>query len=264
MPAFYETASKQLEEEYGEDALMTYSESEHQELQQLDSPQAEYFREYTTLMIDVRPDGMPTQLMVQNTYAPQQPRANQKVQVDSEFTMELTRINETINVSEPDEYISIQEAQQMMMGDSRAFRPGSGSAGSSVETDSSVTSSGNQQRVGGEQDAFRITDLRQIKTGLELYYDRNGKYPPALEERYLEDTNIMATLPTQPGSGEPYPYNQLDGGESYHLGATVSQDANGLSDDADTMSGSGASMINGSDTTACDGMGDGACYDVTP
>lgn len=91
------------------------------------------------------------------------------------------------------------------------------------------------QRQG--RDARRISDLKQVQTGLELYYNREGQYPPS---GVSWDADIIAPLkaadigvsnvPADPSSGKTYHY--WSNGTQYVLGAVL-DDANHSAYDQD-------------------------------
>lgn len=87
------------------------------------------------------------------------------------------------------------------------------------------------------RDAKRLTDVRQIMTALELYYDTNGSYPNMIAYHYpasSQDVNwtgafqtalspYIAKLPVDP-SGLLYAYSATNSGRSY--GIMVHQENN--------------------------------------
>jgi prepilin-type N-terminal cleavage/methylation domain-containing protein len=153
------------------------------------------------------------------------------------------------------------------------------------------------------RDARRISDVQQIKLGLELYFDQAGTYPsggvssgnPELESE-LAGNNFMASFPEPPsGAGQDNysyaPVNPSGGGQctSYHLGASLeNSEHNSLDNDSDedstssgplTTAGSGeCNDASGNDDTSAYGSGfngvDGSCaessgsndtcYDIRP
>ncbi|MFB6212908.1 MAG: prepilin-type N-terminal cleavage/methylation domain-containing protein [Candidatus Magasanikbacteria bacterium] len=68
------------------------------------------------------------------------------------------------------------------------------------------------------RDARRISDLRQIQNGLELYYNSNGRYPP--NEVY---GTLDANLPKDPQGGEYY--YVAKNSQFYVLGACLEKKA---------------------------------------
>lgn len=87
------------------------------------------------------------------------------------------------------------------------------------------------------RDARRISDLRQAQTGLELYYNKRGEYPPTSDwaslTSALKNAGIgVSNIPKDPSSGKTYQY--VSNGSSYVLGATL-EDATGpvLDEDID-------------------------------
>jgi prepilin-type N-terminal cleavage/methylation domain-containing protein len=74
------------------------------------------------------------------------------------------------------------------------------------------------------RDARRISDLKQVQNGLELYYNRYGSYPTVTEWDQLSATLINAgvgisNVPKDPSSGRNYFYSS--DGTTYCLGAAL-------------------------------------------
>ncbi|MFA5936324.1 MAG: prepilin-type N-terminal cleavage/methylation domain-containing protein [Candidatus Paceibacterota bacterium] len=97
-----------------------------------------------------------------------------------------------------------------------------------------VLSSLNSARV-KSRDSARISQLRQIKYALELYYNINGKYPTCLHTgtgcvTVLENTaGVIKNIPKDPKSGLAYTYAARGSGtncSSYHLGASLEDKTN--------------------------------------
>ncbi|MCS6789111.1 MAG: type II secretion system GspH family protein [Patescibacteria group bacterium] len=75
------------------------------------------------------------------------------------------------------------------------------------------------------RDARRISDLRQIQNGLELYYNKNGAYPQqswgAFQASTLTGANIgVSNVPSDPTAGRSYYYESANG-TTYCLGAQL-------------------------------------------
>jgi len=91
-----------------------------------------------------------------------------------------------------------------------------------------VLASLNSARVKA-RDSGRISQLRQIRYALELYYDKNGNYPTCLKAggsctTVLEGSGFMSSIPSDPLSGLSYSYAARGSGtncNSYHLGASL-------------------------------------------
>lgn len=152
----------------------------------------------------------------------------------------------------------------------------------------SVTSSRARAR-----DTKRISDIRQIRTALELYFGANGRYPKSAELaadctdsatlRCLAPKHIP-TVPKDPFTDSPYNYVGLKvsfGGTdkclSYHLGGTLEEstaqtdilnaDSDFTSAATNLCSGEAGSPFNGLDCKAGGSETDkakDACYDFTP
>lgn len=74
------------------------------------------------------------------------------------------------------------------------------------------------------RDARRISDLRQIQNGLELYYNKNGSYPAQTWGVFPANSLIGAgigilNVPKDPSVGKNYNYSS--DGTSYCLGAQL-------------------------------------------
>lgn len=74
------------------------------------------------------------------------------------------------------------------------------------------------------RDARRISDLRQIQNGLELYYNKNGFYPNAswgaLNSSILTGAGIgVSNVPSDPTQSKSYYYSS--DGTTYCLGAQL-------------------------------------------
>jgi prepilin-type N-terminal cleavage/methylation domain-containing protein len=78
------------------------------------------------------------------------------------------------------------------------------------------------------RDARRISDLRQIQNGLELYYNAKGNYPDTGGSWVNFNTQIqtlrnavpaISNIPDDPSQGENYKYSS--NGSSYCLGAKL-------------------------------------------
>lgn len=90
------------------------------------------------------------------------------------------------------------------------------------------------------RDARRITDLRSVQNALELYYSKNGIYPPtsnwsALEGKLVSASVGVNSIPNDPGGGDStYQYAIDASGQSYVLRADL-EDRNNqvLDEDAD-------------------------------
>jgi len=71
------------------------------------------------------------------------------------------------------------------------------------------------------RDARRVSDIKQIQTALELYYNDANAYPAAVTQGgtvSFSGTTYMAVVPTNPSpNGMNYTYVQDSSGTSYHL-----------------------------------------------
>lgn len=108
------------------------------------------------------------------------------------------------------------------------------------------------------RDARRLSDLRQLQNGLELYFAKNSAYPTpqggsgAMAWADLSAAIVGAgpalginSLPNDPASGAGKTYTYASDGTSYVLGATLEDTGNpALNDDID-----GASVLGALDCT---------------
>lgn len=78
------------------------------------------------------------------------------------------------------------------------------------------------------RDMKRISDIRQIQTGLGLYYDDANKYPENLGTSIkYNDTTYMVVVPTDPDPNNfQYTYQSLDNGQNYSLEFSLEVGAN--------------------------------------
>ncbi len=111
------------------------------------------------------------------------------------------------------------------------------------------------QRQG--RDARRISDLKQVQTGLELYYNKEGQYPPSTGNwatdiiTALKAADIgISNVPADPSSGKNY--NYWSDSTSYVLGAEL-DDPNHSAYDQD-IDADGANPL----TSECGAGGAGA------
>ena len=87
-----------------------------------------------------------------------------------------------------------------------------------------------QQRA---RDSRRASDMKQVQTSLELYYNKNGTYPTSGQDgaKTWADLNTaiigagigVAKLPNDPTTSATYEYGANVGGTSYVLKATLEQ-----------------------------------------
>lgn len=125
-----------------------------------------------------------------------------------------------------------------------------------------VLASLNSARQKG-RDGRRVADVKQLQLALELYYDANGSYPAALTEANLVTPGYISVIAEDPdGSSGVYPYDQVNSGSTYYLGANLeTADHSALDTDADNS----GTNVKGGDATGCDGVDTTRyCYDVQP
>jgi prepilin-type N-terminal cleavage/methylation domain-containing protein len=122
------------------------------------------------------------------------------------------------------------------------------------------------------RDARRISDISQIQTALEMFYDANQNYATSTSQLVPV---YLPKLPTDP-MGAAYFYASIGTGttcSSYHLATALEEATNvALSNDADVAAGTvctnGGTDFAGVDTGACGGTAGASmgsyCYDIKP
>lgn len=84
------------------------------------------------------------------------------------------------------------------------------------------------------RDSNRVSEVRQIRYALELYFDTNGKYPTCLYAggscvTTLDGSTFMPSVPKDPLTGLGYSYAGVGSGancSSYHLGISLEDKKN--------------------------------------
>lgn len=111
------------------------------------------------------------------------------------------------------------------------------------------------------RDAARLADIRQLQTGLELYFADHKSYPESLDALAPD---YLASVPVDPGTDVPYDYYRC-AADSYHLGATLELAAD-LSMGTSAQQGArcAGDPIRGSAAQPCvQSEAGAACFDVT-
>ncbi len=85
---------------------------------------------------------------------------------------------------------------------------------------------GPTQQLG--RDARRVSDLHEVQTGLELYYNAKGQYPvvtggswATLQSTLMGASINVNTVPNDPTNGKSYQYGTDTNGTTYILGANL-------------------------------------------
>lgn len=140
-----------------------------------------------------------------------------------------------------------------------------------------VLSQVNQVRI-KSRDARRLSDLKEMKLALSIFFDANRRYPTNAEwvadqlasdvSPYCGDKRCMPVVPKDPRGGARYPYFQC-GDNLYHLGANLEINNNPvLRDDYDSVGAlpaeCGATSIDSPDADGCANESGRYCYDTTP
>lgn len=93
------------------------------------------------------------------------------------------------------------------------------------------------------RDAKRITDINQVRTGVELYFDDNGQYPQVATYAGLSallTPKYLVLLPLDGLNVSPNVYNYAyKGNTKYQLSSVLEQWAQALGSDADINSTAG-------------------------
>ena len=124
------------------------------------------------------------------------------------------------------------------------------------------------------RDSKRLSDLKEIKLALSMFFDDNRRYPDNTEGLLqLESTSppdcggrrCVPLVGKDPVDGTVYPYFQCSS-TAYHLGASLEDNSNfALRDDFDvTPSECGGSSISSDDSAGCGGEANRYCYDTIP
>ncbi|MEK9209462.1 MAG: hypothetical protein AAB926_01385 [Patescibacteria group bacterium] len=71
---------------------------------------------------------------------------------------------------------------------------------------------------GKARDARRISDINQIRIGLEMYRDESGSYPSVLDQSL---SKYIPNMPIDPEKNAPYEYQVQSGGKDYQLCAKL-------------------------------------------
>lgn len=109
------------------------------------------------------------------------------------------------------------------------------------------------------RDARRISDVGQIKTALELFYDSNQAYPTTTAALA---TSYIPRVPTDPQNASAYYYVRATSTTSYCLGANLEDSGNvALDNDADTVT---CNAFYGGAADCDTSGGTEQCFDVTP
>jgi hypothetical protein len=166
------------------------------------------------------------------------------------YKMSLKDFNVPIEMEEPSDPISIVEITDIL---SKKI------LGGSVN---SVNDAGKTSPVKA-RDSRRISDIRQIQLGLEIYADSRNYYPISLSEL---SPAYMARIPTDPSNGMPYIYSYYPATKpiKYHLGASLEENAIApLSRDSDLNATNSPNGFDGNDNKKCKPNDFGSyCYDV--
>lgn len=106
------------------------------------------------------------------------------------------------------------------------------------------------------RDARRIADIKELQLALELYFDSNDAYAPALID--LTGNNCggapcIVAVPVDPsGTTHEYRYCRFGSNLRYHIGASLEESGNNaLDNDSNAADPCGNGAISGVDTGAC-------------
>jgi len=140
----------------------------------------------------------------------------------------------------------------------------------------------NTARIKG-RDTRRIADIKSLQVAMEMYFDKNGKYPsPASDDAtgaegaldLLKTGGLIAAIPKDPGTGAYYKYSadSTSAATKYHLAAVLEEAGHSAIDvDADkdeTYAATGVDIFGGKvgcvTGGAVEDSANGTCYDVIP
>lgn len=147
-----------------------------------------------------------------------------------------------------------------------------------------VITSAVQTAKASARDVRRLSDMRNIQTGLQLYFDKQREFPDALSDLVPD---IFPTLPADPlggGGANVYSYVSLVNASGaacgisvtclyYHIGMNLETTANSaIKSDADECPAAGAgcagvlpgTTISGADIAGCAGEAGRYCVDKVP
>jgi len=74
------------------------------------------------------------------------------------------------------------------------------------------------------RDARRLSDIKQIRTALDMYYDSAGTYPTSLipgSHLSYNGLDFLAKVPDDPLSSQHYIYTQTENGQNYTIDFTL-------------------------------------------
>ncbi|HPL83759.1 MAG TPA: prepilin-type N-terminal cleavage/methylation domain-containing protein, partial [bacterium] len=74
------------------------------------------------------------------------------------------------------------------------------------------------------RDARRLSDIKQIRTALDMYYDSAGTYPTSLipgSPLSYNGLDFLAKVPDDPLSSQHYIYAQTENGQNYTIDFTL-------------------------------------------
>lgn len=75
------------------------------------------------------------------------------------------------------------------------------------------------------RDTRRVSDLRQLQLGQEIYYDENGSYAATLAALA---PGAMGSVPTDPSTAADYDYCVTAAGDDFTIGAQLEDTASSL------------------------------------
>lgn len=121
------------------------------------------------------------------------------------------------------------------------------------------------------RDVKRISDLRQLQTAIQLFYENNNSgYPSALTEANLVTPRYIPAIPIPPvgGGDTAYKYSPIGiGCTDYHIGITLEYEKHEVLDsdiDATAISGTNQCPDESSPSAKTDFAGTDPVYDQKP
>lgn len=174
---------------------------------------------YQITVVGTGPDGQPMQVNMQfknhggDVSPPPETYSNRSIAAGLAESLDLTRLQEDTQSNTGDQ--QQDTAPPTTPGDTPP-------ATTTTPDQQSTTSARARQRQAAarRQDQLRVNDIQQITIALQLYAQRDGRYPDALSSLTASTARIFSTVPRDPAGGS-YAYAVNKDNQKYHLGATL-------------------------------------------
>lgn len=133
-----------------------------------------------------------------------------------------------------------------------------------------VLASLTQARAKG-RDANRIAAIKQLQLAIELFYDACSEFPATITAGASNGCpsgttlgSFISAIPTDPGDGSAYRYDQLASGSSYELCANLETANVALNNDNTTVTAGGNVTSAEPDTVGCTGSANQFSFNAGP